>query len=196
MGRPKEFEENEVLEKAMNLFWKNGYNATSMQMLVTGLGINRASIYDTFGGKREIFDKAFTQYREQNMKRVRAYINEQDSPLQAMKDLLIMSIEGQYADPDKKSCFIVNTTTELSSTESEIREVLSQNKAEMIEIFSEALKNSEEMGEIKKGQDLKSLASMIYTLFSGLQIVGKLSSNKEELINTVNAGFAAIQLNS
>ena len=59
MPRTKQFNEEEILKKAMELFWEKGFHATSIQDLVAHLGINRASLYDTFGGKEELFKKAF-----------------------------------------------------------------------------------------------------------------------------------------
>ena len=59
MARKKQFEEHEILTKATDLFWKQGFHATSIQDLVNHLKINRASLYDTFGGKEELFNKAF-----------------------------------------------------------------------------------------------------------------------------------------
>ena len=67
MPRIKTFDENEVLVKAMNLFWKQGYSATSVQDLVSHLGINRASLYDTFGDKEQLFKKSFALYRKSTM---------------------------------------------------------------------------------------------------------------------------------
>ncbi|MEL6975424.1 MAG: helix-turn-helix domain-containing protein, partial [Bacteroidota bacterium] len=65
MPRTKQFDEKEVLKKAMELFWEKGFHATSIQDLVSHLGINRASLYDTFGGKDELFNTAFESYRHQ-----------------------------------------------------------------------------------------------------------------------------------
>ena len=64
MARTKDFDEDEVLTKAMNLFWLNGYNGTSMQDLVDGLGISRSSLYDTFGDKRSLFLKTLENYKK------------------------------------------------------------------------------------------------------------------------------------
>ena len=63
MARIKEFDENEVLERAKLLFWKQGFHATSIQNLVDHLGISRGSIYDTFGGKNELYEKALKVYK-------------------------------------------------------------------------------------------------------------------------------------
>ena len=74
MPRVKQFNEEQVLEKAMEVFWKKGYNGSSMQELVDGMGINRASIYDTFGSKEELFERAFEIYREKNLARIRNFL--------------------------------------------------------------------------------------------------------------------------
>ena len=64
MPRTKQFDEKEVLKNAMELFWEKGFHATSIQDLVSHLGINRASLYDTYGGKDELFNTAFETYRQ------------------------------------------------------------------------------------------------------------------------------------
>ena len=111
MPRVKQFREEEVLEKAMELFWKKGFHATSMQDLVSHLGINRASIYDTFGGKQALFDKAFQAYREKSFQTTVDFFNEFDSVKEAFYSYMEKSIMRTLNDPDKKGCFLVNTAT-------------------------------------------------------------------------------------
>ena len=77
MPRTKAFDEQEVLEKAMELFWKKGYYATSIQDLVNHLGINRASLYDTFGGKKKLFLHTFSHYRTVNTQGVKDFLEGQ-----------------------------------------------------------------------------------------------------------------------
>src|SRR5690554_3220753 len=67
MARTKEFDEHEILDRAMNLFWLKGYNATSAQDLVDNLGISRSSLYDTFVDKHSLFVKALQQYRKERI---------------------------------------------------------------------------------------------------------------------------------
>jgi TetR/AcrR family transcriptional repressor of nem operon len=66
MARTKDFDENEVLKKAVDIFWLKGYSATSMQDLVDGLGISRSSLYDTYGDKHTLFMKALESYQSVN----------------------------------------------------------------------------------------------------------------------------------
>lgn len=96
MPRVKQFDEQEVLKKAMDLFWKQGYNATSIQDLVDYLGINRASLYDTFGGKKELFDKALDRYIQENNKMQKEYLAQEGPVRRVLKNMLENMIARTY----------------------------------------------------------------------------------------------------
>ena len=117
MPRVKLFDEEEVLERAMHLFWKKGYYATSVQDLVNHLGINRSSLYDTYGGKRSLFDKVFTHYRTTNTDIVKKYLDSQPDIRTGFKRLFKMAIQQSTEDIDKKGCFVVNSTIEFIPNE-------------------------------------------------------------------------------
>src|ERR1700748_2100418 len=91
MARTKDFDENEVLMKAMNLFWYKGYNGTSMQDLVDGLGISRSSLYDTYGDKHTLFIKALESYRESVSGKMCNIVTNAVSAKEAIKQLLEMT---------------------------------------------------------------------------------------------------------
>ena len=113
MPRVKQFDEQQVLEKAMELFWKLGYNGTSIQDLVSNLGINRASLYDTYGGKDALFEKTFEHYLQKNAQMARSILAAKPSVKEGFRHLFQIIIEQLINDPEKKGCFVVNTTTEL-----------------------------------------------------------------------------------
>jgi TetR/AcrR family transcriptional repressor of nem operon len=124
MPRVKLFNENDVLEKAMNLFWKKGYDATSIQDLVNHLGINRASLYDTFEGKKELFAKVFLLYRETNSNGLKQFLSSQDDIKLGFSKLFIQVIEQSKSDIHNKECFVVNTTIEFIPNDFEMIQVL------------------------------------------------------------------------
>ena len=93
MPRVKRFNEDEVLAKAMHLFWERGYSATSIQDLVDRLGINRASLYATYGGKEELFDRAFMQYLESTGSWLEQLFNKETSVKKGFKTLFEKAIE-------------------------------------------------------------------------------------------------------
>ena len=112
MPRVKLFDEQEVLTKAMNLFWKQGYSATSVKDLVNHLGINRASLYDTFGDKEQLFKKSFALYRKSNVEGLIQFFESRPNVKNGFSELFDIAIQEAITDKEAKGCFVVNTTTE------------------------------------------------------------------------------------
>lgn len=192
MPRVKLFDENEVLSKAMNLFWKQGYSATSIQDLVNHLGINRASIYDTYGDKEKLFFRAFEYYRKTNADGTAQFFNSETNVKQGFKRLFEMAIDESIRDRDKKGCFVVNTTTELVPGDEKIYNILVENRITFELLFCEYLQKGEAAGQFKKGKDLKSIAALLFTVYNGLKVVSKVQSNKKELVNSLNIALTLL----
>ncbi len=186
MPKVKLFDENLVLEKAMELFWKKGFHATSIQDLVTFLGISRSSIYDTYGGKNALFDKAFKLYRTTSITGFSNFLNQQNNVKKGLRKLFEMAIEQSISDSDRKGCFVVNTTTELVPGDEKIQNILKENKDNFVTIFYEFLLKGEQSGEIEKGKDLKSIAILYYTLYNGIKVVSKVQPNAKELLRSID----------
>ena len=94
MARTKDFDENEVLSKAMELFWSKGYNATSMEDLVGGLGISRSSLYDTYTDKHTLFIKALEQYQQMGMMKIREILNSPGTAKETVRKLIEQATIG------------------------------------------------------------------------------------------------------
>ena len=192
MPRVKSFDENEVLTKATELFWKKGYFDTSIQDLVEHLGLSRSSIYDTYGGKKELFYKSFAQYRNTNIAGVKEFLASQTSVKNGIRVLFEMGIADSIEDKDRKGCFVVNTATELVPGEPEIAKILKENKAIFTTLFYDFLSKGEESGEIAKGKDLKALANLLFTLFNGIKVVAKMQPNAQELNDIVKTALTLL----
>lgn len=192
MPRVKLFKEEEVLEKAVELFWKKGYGDTSMQDLVDYLGINRASLYDTFGGKQALFKKALTQYRLVNNKMISAFLSNQTSVKEGLLKLFELPINASFNKGEVRGCFIVNTITELITKDEEIQTILVESKNDFEDLFYEFLKKGLENGEIAEDKDLKYLSSFLYTLLNGVLVIAKVNPDKKYLLSIVETGLAAL----
>ncbi len=186
MPRVKLFDENEVLNKATELFWKKGYHATSIQDLVSFLGINRGSLYDTYGGKKELFDKAFRLYRTNNSNGITAFLEGQNEVKKGFRKLFEIGINKSVSDKDQKGCFVVNTTTELLPGEEEMLKIIQDNKKVFEGIFYAFLLKGQKNGEIPKGKNVKNISSLFYTFYNGLKVVAKVETNPKELMNSVD----------
>jgi len=185
MPRVKTFDKQKVLEQAMELFWEKGYAATSIQDLVSHLGINRASLYDTYGGKEELFRKSFTHYRKNGIERMTSFFANQPDVRKGFKILFEEAIEEAVQDPARKGCFAVNTATELIPGEEGVAKALLENKHALEELFSNYLKQGEESGQLKSGKDWEVIASMLYTYFNGLRVITKIEQNSTKQKQTV-----------
>ena len=192
MPRVKLFDQQEVLEKAMELFWKKGYHATSIQDLVQHLGINRGSLYDTYGGKEELFASAINHYRAINTVRLDDFLQSIESVREGFEQLFMATIEDNFKDYERKGCFVVNTTTELVPGEARWLSIVEENKETIEAIYLKHLQRGVDNGEISADKDLKSTAGLLFMFISGLQVVAKMSPSREELQKTVQTALAAL----
>lgn len=192
MPRVKSFDEKEVLTKAMNLFWKQGYAATSVQDLVSHLGINRASLYDTFGDKEQLFNKAFELYRKINIEGLRQFFDSQENIREAFEKLFENAIREAITDEDRKGCFVVNTTTELVPNDESISGILEHNKSDFEALFFEYLQKGKEAGQIATNKDLRTVAALFYTLYNGLRVVSKVRPDEKQLSDTVKVALSVL----
>ncbi len=186
MPRARQFDEQEVLTKAMELFWKNGYHATSMDDLVKFAGINRASLYGIFGGKKELFYKALDHYRATHANTLSRFLDQQTQVKAGLRALFYHLVAESLADKDCKGCFFVNTTTELVPGNDEIQVKLKSNRDAVQKTFYNFLLQGAENGQISPDKDLKAIAGLLFTFFNGLRVVTKISDDVQELHTSID----------
>lgn len=192
MPRVKLFDEKEVLTKAMNMFWKQGYAATSVQGLVKHLGINRASLYDTFGDKEQLFKKSFELYRKNNIEGIKQFFESQDNIREGFERLFQNAIQEALNDDDRKGCFVVNTTTELIPNDDSLEVILQNNKEDFENIFFEYLQKAKNAAHITTNQDLRSIAALFFTIYNGLRVVSKVQPDEKKLRDSVQVALSLL----
>ena len=192
MGRIKLFDRQEVLEKAMILFWKMGYHATSIQMLVEGLKISRASLYDTFGGKEELFYTAFLRYREIKYWEMVDCFKNAPSVKLGFTTLFEGTIESLTTDSQKKGCLVVNAITELIPGSERTQHMLIETRKAIEDAFCNYLKTGVEKHETLGNKDLKVIATLLYSLYSGLTVMAKTNKDKAHLMSIVKEGLTVL----
>ncbi len=114
MGRPRSFEHDVAVDRAMDLFWRKGYRNTTPQDLVEALGIGKGSLYNAFGSKRELFTMALDRYRDQQAVLVDRALAEPGPVKERLTTALELMIDMNFADPDRRGCLAVNTAAELA----------------------------------------------------------------------------------
>lgn len=177
MPRPKQFDEVEVLDKAVELFWRKGFNGTSMRDLVNELGINRASLYDTFGGKHQLFMAALARYQTTSEAVLLATVGQDRPVLFIIEQLLQIATSPDNEEEMKKGCFMLNCTTELAIENPEIAKLASKNVAEKEELFFQLIQKGQDNGEISQKHDARALARFLFSTFNGLKVVAQSQAN-------------------
>ncbi|MNO18845.1 HTH-type transcriptional repressor ComR [compost metagenome] len=190
MARSKEFEESEVLLKAMYLFWEQGYEKTSLQDLVEHMGIHRRSLYDTFGDKHTLFIKTMEQYAKFANATIKAEAQRGRTAKESIRLIFDYLIETNGEQP--LGCFFVNSATELAYRDPAVNELTSEgfNKGE--QFLVELLQQGRQKGEISADLDPYQLASSLYTTMIGLRVLKRTSADKKKLHQIAEVSMAML----
>ncbi len=187
MARPKAFDEEVVLEKAMELFWKKGYFDTSIKDLIDYLGISNASIYNTFGGKQELFHRALEHYQTINLKGMRGFLATQDNIRQGLTEVFAKIIYDDVKDEDCKGCFVVNSTTQLAPTDPVVLKAISNHKLGVEQAFREFLQKGVDTGQISEAKDIGQFAGLLYSLMTGFRVLGMANPDPDSFMAYVQS---------
>lgn len=173
MPRTKKYDEQEVIEKAMNLFWRNGYETTSMQMLEKEMGINKFSIYSSFGNKNGVFLESLSCYK----KKLNELINKLKSSsngVAGIKEYFYDFIEFSKETDFSKGCLITNTANEIGQdADTKIREVLSNFTEGVKQVFAHNLKQDKTKDDAIIEQQADFLLISMFGLSSATRIFDK-----------------------
>lgn len=190
MARSKEYDEDEVLRKAMVLFWTQGYEKTSMQDLVTHMGIHRRSMYDTFGDKHALFMKALERYDEIIETSINLQVKQLDSVKKAIRHLFEMAILKNEKEPI--GCLTVNTAVELSLHDEEVAEKVVKSFSKTENLLYELLLCGQKSGEISNHHDAKRLSQSIHNSLVGLRVLAKTTDDKEKLESIIDMTLSVL----
>lgn len=192
MARTKAFDENTVLDKAVSQFWCSGYNGTSMQDLVDCLGINRSSMYDTYGDKHTLFIAALKRYRSQMAGAMIQTINESASIKETIRKLFDGAVAEALSDQSQRGCFMVNATVDVAPHDPEVAEIVRANRQDVEEAFCEAIQQAQERGEVSRHHDAMALSRFVFSAFNGIRVTAKSGAERaayEDIIKVVLSVF-------
>lgn len=171
MARPIQFERDEVLDKAAQAFWDEGYCATSMTRLVAATRLNPGSLYAAFGSKAGLFSEALDHYGARSAARIEQDLAAADSPLAGIRRYLD-ELAATVAEPQaRRGCLLVNTVLELAHRDAPLRAQLNRHFDAIEGLFRRALEAAQARGELAPGKDPSALASFLMTSIWGLRVL-------------------------
>ncbi|MFJ8595205.1 TetR/AcrR family transcriptional regulator [Streptomyces sp. NPDC093598] len=177
MARTKEFDPDAALQSALELFWRRGYEATSMADLVEHLGIGRASIYATFGNKHELYLKALDRYNETRDPGLLHELSQPGPALPAVRTVVRRFATEAGSSERVKGCFVTNTAAELGAHDPAATRRVEASWSHLETLLHSALIRARAQGELPADRDPLTLARMLLVLMQGLRVVGKASDD-------------------
>jgi TetR/AcrR family transcriptional repressor of nem operon len=178
MARTKDFDEDEVLTRAMKLFWSRGYNATSMEDLVCGLGISRSSLYDTYTDKHSLFIKALENYQQMSLLKMQEIARHPGPAKETIKKLIDLATDALFTNKQQKGCFLINAGVEVAPHDRVVNNLIRKNDQQMEDIYFQVIQKGKDKGEIRNPGDARALARFIYNTIRGLQVTANSISDK------------------
>jgi len=192
MARPRDFDEQQALEKAMQLFWLKGYHGTSPQDLLDTLSLSRSSLYRTFTDKHTLFLKALAHYQEFSTAEIKKMIDPADTVKESIRKLLEFIAEVVLTDELHKGCFMLNSEIELSLHDQEVHEMVVKNDRELEDIFYHLIKKGQQSGEISKTHDAGTMASFFLNTAKGIRVTAKSNPDKEMFRHIIATAVTAL----
>lgn len=191
MPRAKEFDPDTVLERAMELFWTKGYEATSIKMLVAHMGINRFSLYSTFGDKHQLFLSALARYHQQVADAEISILEGSDDGLESIRRYFRALLDRFTAESGSKGCFMTNTTVELGPHDAKAKESTGAFLLQLQAAFYHALLRAQQRGEIREPR-INDYARHLTNTAQGLGVLAKISPNREILDSIVAVSLGGL----
>ncbi|TXL01446.1 TetR family transcriptional regulator [Methylococcaceae bacterium HT1] len=181
MARSKAFNEEEVLDKAVAVFWAKGYEATSMQDLVEAMGIQRGSLYATFGSKQQLFLQSLERYGKVVVKQFLDILESKPSAIESIELFFAQLVEHLLTAGPLRSCLVTNSAIERGLRDEETKRQVLHLLNALERGFYKTLQRAQKNDEISKELDLNRLASFLTSSMQGLLVMGKVCSDRSVL---------------
>ena len=174
-GRPRSFDEEQVLDQAMFLFWRKGYEATGVADLEQATGLGRQSLYGAFGDKRALFLRIVERYFERVLKPYVVDVLDAPGSGRANLERIFQQWEAAAQAAEFHGCLVGNSVPEFGAKDSEMSEVL-RRKLELMEAaFMRALRRAKHDGEVNSELDTRATARSLLTIAQGLSVVARVN---------------------
>ncbi len=179
-GRPKQFDTQEVIERAMQAFWLHGYETLGLTDLLEYMGISRQSLYNTFGSKRDLFIRTIEHYRQTQLSQAIALLERDGSRVENVK-AVVRFFETLALDGSCRGCLVANTLVELGSSDDEIAALLREILEALKSAIESALREAQTRGELAANKSPEEVSRALTNAVIGLAVTGKLQMDPADI---------------
>jgi TetR/AcrR family transcriptional repressor of nem operon len=190
--RPRSFDESELVDRAMELFWTDGYAKTSVAEITAHLGVHPGSIYRSFGDKHALFLLALAHYRDDRAATLGPSLVAGGSVMPRLRGVMIGFIELAAEQDQPRGCFLANTAGELLPGHADVRARLGEILTTVEDGFHTGLQLAARQGELVDGIDLRDASTMLTMVLEGLQVIVKADRDPRRLVSAVDLALSAL----
>jgi TetR/AcrR family transcriptional repressor of nem operon len=185
LARLREFDEDKVLDAAMQLFWEKGFEATSLSDLTSRMGIQRPSLYSAFGDKKGLFEAALRKYTSAHAASIRGKLQTNSSVKEAFRSFFENLVAKEYGKGPNWGCFCLNSMVELAPHDEKFAILTREHQMYLSVIFQETVERGLRSGELDPGINAKSLAQTLVISLIGLTVFMKSRPERAFVDNSV-----------
>ncbi|PSL30951.1 TetR/AcrR family transcriptional regulator [Chitinophaga ginsengisoli] len=193
MARARNFDEDEVLDKAIDIFRRQGFKTTTPEELVTHLGLSRSSLYNTYGDKRSLFIRSLQRYQEQTSKALNDLADSGTDAMTAIRNIFEFTVDNCLQDDMPKGCFLVNSIVEFGSEDTETVAVVKESMETNRNTLLRLVKKGQKEGSISNIAKPAALADYLVNCLSGISVSSKAGADKNACEAIVKNSLAILQ---
>lgn len=181
MGRPKQYDRNDLLDKAIGLFWRQGFSATTTAELVDALGVNRKSMYAEFGSKQGLFEAALERYDDQQLSMVLRHLEAEGAGRAAIERCFEGYARAGRGGMRGRGCLLANTAVERAALDPGARKHVAAYLDRFRRGFTGALQTAEAAGDLAPGQDIPALADFLTMSMVGVAALVRAEADPDRI---------------
>jgi TetR/AcrR family transcriptional repressor of nem operon len=192
MARPREFDESRALEAAMQCFWRRGYEATSLRDLTTAMGLTPPSLYNSFGDKQQLFERALERYLDRTTRDRLRRLEETLAPRKALEKFFAEIIGHSVKDRQRKGCFLVNSALEIAPHDVRCRATIAAQFAGIESFFRRCITAGQDDGTISKAINADDVARLFLSALLGIRVMARTNPHREILEGLARPALALL----
>lgn len=191
-GRPREFDMETVLERAIDVFSGRGYHGTSVADLAAATGLAWGSIYKAFGDKHSLFLAAFDHYASTRLSLLRERVGRDGSGCDRLREALLFYVEASQGEAGRRGCLSVTVAGELATYDQDVADRVRAAFLATEQIVFDLVRAGQSDGSIRRDLDPESCGRFLLCFLKGMRIVGTLSPSRNELIDAVAVAMTGL----
>ena len=170
----KSFDESDVIDQVMEVFWEKGYDATSISDLTDATGLKRGSLYNAFGnGKQELFFRSLQKYDAEQRQAIIRQLEAIEDPIVAFDTLFDALVQQAMADTEKKGCLLVNTSLNITQYDEEVQRMIKKGMDEFAAFFERLIKRGQSTGQIPDTVQPQPTSRALLTFVVGIRVMSR-----------------------